>query len=138
MSSCSAGDGPGFSSGGIPSIIVTCTMHEAAILDALVEQVETFTPEDGRLVEVKIEVGGLEHLDHEVMRSLWEIVTGETRFAGSDLVVIGVPVRVRCRACGSEHEPEDPAVLFCPDCGAVRPEVLTGTGVLLRSLEVER
>lgn len=112
-------------------------MHEAAILEALREQVESFTPADGRLLLVRLEVGGLEHLDPGVMTDLWAIVTDATRLAGSDLRVTRVPVRIRCRACGEEYEPEDPAVLVCPACGVARPEVLAGSGVLLRSLEVE-
>jgi hydrogenase nickel incorporation protein HypA/HybF len=113
-------------------------MHEAAILSALCEQVESFAPEGSVVLEVKIEVGRLEHLDSGVMTTLWEALTMDTRLAGSRLSATSVPVRVRCRECGTEHEPEDPAVLVCHACGAVRPEILDGTGVLLRSLEVEQ
>jgi hydrogenase nickel incorporation protein HypA/HybF len=112
-------------------------MHEAAILSALHEQVESFTPAGASLLAVRIEVGGLEHLDPDVMTHLWEVFTAESRLTGSTLSVTRIPVRVRCGECGEEHEPEDVAVLVCPACGAVRPEVLEGSGVLLRSLEVE-
>ena len=137
-SACSAAWGVGFSSTGIAGIIVVRAMHEAAILSALREQVESFAPEGSVVHEVKIDVGGLEHLDAEVMTTLWEALSMDTRLAGSRLSVTPVPVRVRCRECAAEHEPEDPAVLVCPGCGAVRPEILEGTGVILRSLEVEQ
>jgi hydrogenase nickel incorporation protein HypA/HybF len=112
-------------------------MHEAAITEALVEQVREFLPASATLTGVRIEVGELEHLDPVVMRTVWEVATAGTELEGAALTIERVPLSVRCRRCGTEHAPEDPAILLCPDCGAVAPEVLRGSGVVLRSLEVE-
>lgn len=112
-------------------------MHEVSIIQALLDQVQTLVPAATRLESVHVEVGELEHLDPEVMTLAWAGATDSGPFAGARLEVVRVPLRVRCRACGAEHEPEDPAILLCPACGVVRPEVLEGSGVLLRRLEVE-
>ena len=61
----------------------------------------------------------------------------EISLSGSTLAIERIPVQVRCDACGHEHEPVEPAFLVCPACRAARPTVLRGSGVLLRSLEVD-
>ena len=112
-------------------------MHEAAITQALIEQVRGAIPEGATLQSCRIEVGGLEHLDPDVMETMWRASIADTALQGAQLVIDRVPVRVRCGGCAREFEPDDHAILMCPGCGSVRPELLTGAGVLLRSLEVE-
>lgn len=112
-------------------------MHELSIVSALVEQVRAFVPEGATLTGVRIEVGALEHLDDEALRSLFRLLTEGTPLSGAGLAVTRVPLRVRCAACGTEHAPPDPAALFCPACEAARPEVLAGSGVVLSSIEVD-
>jgi hydrogenase nickel incorporation protein HypA/HybF len=112
-------------------------MHETAITEALADQVRAFLPDRGRLSSVRVEIGALEHIQPEVMATVWEVITQETELAGSTLEFVSVPLRVACAACGAEYEPEDPAIMLCPGCGAVRPRVLTGRGVRLLALDVE-
>ncbi len=112
-------------------------MHEASIIQALLEQVSPFTPQGAVLREVHIDVGELEHLDREVMETVWAALTERTPIAGSELHIKHIPMRVRCKPCGNEYTPEDVVYLVCPSCQAVRPEVLQGTGILLRSLIVD-
>jgi len=112
-------------------------LHEASITQALVDQVRSFVPEGASLLSVRIEVGALEHLDADVLRWTWDVFTEGTDLSGAKLEIESVPLRVCCRACGHEWLPEDPAVLVCPACEAVLPDLQWGTGVLLRSLEVE-
>jgi hydrogenase nickel incorporation protein HypA/HybF len=90
------------------------------------------------LKEVLIEVGQLEHLDGDLMRSAWSALTAGTELAEAMLSVTRIPVRVRCKSCGHEHEPPEVVLLLCPSCGAGRPEVQEGSGVLLRSIEVDQ
>lgn len=113
-------------------------MHEASIAAALMEQVRPFVPEGAALHLVRLDVGALEHIDDEVLQAAWDGMTDGTGLASSSIEVTRIPLRVRCRQCGVEHEPEDIAVLVCPECGAAQPEVLQGSGVLLRGLEVDQ
>ena len=112
-------------------------MHEAAITQALIDQVRQAIPEGATLATCRIDVGELEHLDTLVMDTMWRAMTADTPLDGADLVIQHVPVRVRCGGCGAEFHPEDHAILICPRCHAVSPELLAGTGVLLRSLDVD-
>ncbi len=112
-------------------------MHEAAITQALVEQIGGLLPEGAVLVECLVEVGELEHIDAGVMRTMWEAMILETPMVGAALRIESVALAVRCGGCGDEFVPEDRSILICPSCGVVRPEVLAGVGVVLRSLEIE-
>jgi hydrogenase nickel incorporation protein HypA/HybF len=112
-------------------------MHEAAITEAMLDQVRTFMPDRGRLASVRVEIGALEHIQPEVMATVWEALTRETELRGATLDFEHVPLRVACGACGHEFEPEDPAILLCPACGVVRPKVLEGSGVRLLALEID-
>lgn len=113
-------------------------MHEAAITDALVEQVRRAMPEGGRLLSLRVELGELEHLDPVVMNTLWQAATADSPLHGAALEIERLALRVRCGSCALEFAPEDHAILICPGCGATRPEILTGVGIVLRSLEVEQ
>jgi hydrogenase nickel incorporation protein HypA/HybF len=112
-------------------------MHEAAITQALIEQVRGAMPAGATLASCRIEVGELEHLDSDVMDTMWRGMTAASALEGARLVIDRVPVRVRCGGCDAEFEPDDHAILMCPTCGAVRPQLLAGAGVLLRSLDVD-
>ncbi len=112
-------------------------MHEIAIAEALFEQVRTLAPPGTKVCSVSVEVGGLEHLDAQVLSAAWQSITTDGELAEALLDVQGIPVRVRCRSCNSESQPEDLAILTCAACGAVRPEVIAGSGIVLRSLEVQ-
>ena len=113
-------------------------MHETSIVQSVLEQVRFFMPDGAKLTSVCIEVGRLEHLDADVMQTAWTVMTEALDVAGAILTIKPVPLRVRCRACEHEYEPEEPAYMACPSCGKVQPEVLAGAGVLLRSLEVDQ
>ena len=113
-------------------------MHELSMVQSLLEQVRSFMPDGAALREIRLEVGGLEHLEGEVMQSAFDALTEGSDLQGAALSITRIPVRLRCRSCQQEYEPEDAAILLCPNCGAVRPDILQGTGVLLRSLEVDQ
>ena len=112
-------------------------MHEMSIVQFLLEQVRSFIPDGATLKAVRIEVGRLEHLDPDVMQTAWSVMTESSGLNGAELTIVPVALRVRCGACGNEFEPEEPAFMVCPSCERVQPVVLAGTGVLLRSLEVD-
>ena len=112
-------------------------MHETAITEALLDHVREFMPDRGRLVSVRVQLGALEHIQPEVMATVWEVMTKDTAFAASILTFTHVALRVACQACGNEYEPEDAAILLCPECGVVRPKVLSGRGVTLLALDVD-
>ena len=113
-------------------------MHEGAIAEALLEQVRKYLPDHAVLREIHIDVGRLEHLEEMVLQTFWAALTKGTDEEGSLLSIKVIALKVRCRACGMEYEPDDPSIMLCPQCDAARPEVLEGSGVVFRRMEVEQ
>ena len=113
-------------------------MHEAAIAESLYEQVKACVPEGSTLTSVHIDIGELEHLDASVLDAAWTGMTMDTPFAGVPLGITWTPLKVRCRACGHEYVPEDKAIMICPQCDAAQPAIVQGSGVILKSLEVDQ
>ncbi len=97
----------------------------------------THLPTGMRAVEVQIEIGALEHLDEQTMDTAWMSLTERTALDSSVLRYYHVDLAIRCRSCGMEYQPPEPACLICPKCNAATPEVLRGKGILLRSIEAE-
>lgn len=113
-------------------------MHEASIADAILQQVRTLVPEHATLRTVQLDVGELEHIEPSLLQAAWDGMTVDTPLAGSVLHIDRQPMRVQCRSCGQTYTPDDLAMLICPYCGATRPDILSGSGIVLRSLEVEQ
>ena len=70
----------------------------------------------------------------------FEVLTADTRLAGARLDMEEVPVRLRCRACGKEFQPEQHAAPFapCPHCGEeLGHTVLSGRELFIEYLELE-
>ena len=112
-------------------------MHEVSIVQSLADGIRQHLPPDATLVRAIVEVGSLEHLDEGVMQSAWAATATEPPLVGAVLEIESVPVHVRCRACTREYSPEHQAYLACPKCGEARPDVLSGWGVTLRTLEAD-
>ncbi len=112
-------------------------IHEIAIMQALLEQLRSFVPENSVLREVCVEIGRLEHLDADVMQTAWVALTKESDLAGAVLSLVYTPILVRCQTCGNEYEPAEGLLFMCPECGAARPELKQGSGVVLRSVDVD-
>ena len=84
-----------------------------------------------------VQVGELEHIDETVMQTTWAAMSSETELRGVALEMERIPMAVRCRACGEDYEPADRAVMVCPACGEVSPEIRAGVGILLTRIELE-
>ncbi len=112
-------------------------MHEGAVAQALFHTVTSHLPAGAVLTAAHVEVGEYEHIDEAALRFFWDALTEETPYSGSALHVRWRPVRVRCGGCGHRYVPEDKAILVCPACGAVRPDVVEGKGIYLSRLEIE-
>lgn len=112
-------------------------MHEASIAQSLLEQVRRCLPTGARPLEIHIDIGEMEHIDGPVLEAAWSVISEHSSCAGARLRISWTPVTVRCRTCGTEHAPDDQAIMVCPGCGAARPEVLTGNGIMLMRVEAE-
>ena len=111
-------------------------MHELGITRSIVEIAETAARAHGatRVRSVTVEIGALSGVIAEAVEFCFEACSAGTLLDGSRLVVVAVPGRGRCDACGAEAA-IDPYTFACPACGALGLTRLAGEE--LRVLDVE-
>ncbi len=112
-------------------------MHETAIAASLLEQVRQYIAPEAVLQCVHLQIGRMEHLEETVFQAAWSAMTNDTPFADSTLTIEWVPILVRCRKCQGEYTPEDRAIMICPKCDSAYPEILQGSGIILKSLDID-
>jgi hydrogenase nickel incorporation protein HypA/HybF len=113
-------------------------MHELAIAQSLIEQIEKVVREQAgkRAVAVTVRIGPLSGVDADALRMAFEIASPDTLAAGCVLELEAPHAVLRCRACGAATEL---ALVFraCESCGSADVTVEGGHELLLRSLELE-
>jgi hydrogenase nickel incorporation protein HypA/HybF len=109
-------------------------VHELSVAQSIVEGCSE-RADGARVLRVTVEVGTLSCVMPEALRSCYEIAVQGTSLEGSELEIIRIPARSRCRECGADVEVFD-LLGGCP-CGSLnltRPE--GGDGLRIRSMEV--
>lgn len=114
-------------------------MHELAICQALIDQVESIARERHalRVLSIVVRIGPLAGVEPGLLRSAYALASAGTLAERASLVLEDCPVRVRCRTCGAESDATNNN-LSCRACGHWQTEVLTGDELLLASLELEK
>ena len=113
-------------------------MHELAIAEALIEvacEEARKIPVD-RILAIEIHIGRYRGIVPEVLRLYLEQLLTDTPGAGARIDLVEIPIRVRCPSCDEIRELEEP-FLLCPVCGAYCSEVLSGTELLIHSMEID-
>ncbi len=115
-------------------------MHELSICDGLVRAVlaelAKLGPPPPVLRTTRLVVGEWRQVVPANLQAAYDVLVRDTPAAGSTLVIETVPVTGHCRQCGWEGTP--PArTLVCGRCAAAGLDLLTGTELYLRSLEVD-
>ena len=113
-------------------------MHELAVCQALIDQVERVSRENGgrRVVSVTVAVGALSGVEGKLLEHAFPLAAAGTVAGQASLVVESIPVRVRCRTCHTESEAE-PNRLVCGTCRDWRVDVVAGEELLLQRIEIE-
>lgn len=112
-------------------------MHELAICQALVEQLEAVAAEHGAqgIAAVLVGVGPLSGVEPDLLERAFPLASAGTIAADAVLRLERIPVRVRCRRCG--HETRAAANrLVCGACGDWQTELLSGDELLLTRVEL--
>ena len=117
-------------------------MHELSIAQSLLALIEDEMAKHDQktLVTVKVRHGRLSAVVPEALSMAYEVLTTDTRLAGSQLVMEETPVVLRCRTCQREFSPELPSAAFapCPGCGEeLGHTVLSGRELYIEYLELE-
>jgi len=114
-------------------------MHELAVCQALIDQVESIaTDQHARAVmEIFIEIGPLSGVEPPLLEQAFDIACAGTIADGAKLVIRTIPVRVSCRQCGAITDAL-PSRQVCGVCGDWRTQLVSGDEMLLASLEFTR
>ena len=111
-------------------------MHEMAICQALLEQVEAIARAHSASVSrVHVAIGPLSGVEPRLLDRAFEVVSRGTAASRSELIIIDTEVRVRCRACGAESVARANRLL-CAACGDWRTELTAGDEMLLMRVEL--
>jgi hydrogenase nickel incorporation protein HypA/HybF len=84
-----------------------------------------------------VRIGRFSGVQPEALRFAWQVLRAGTISAEAELEIEEIPIRLRCRSCGSEFA-ADPDDLSCPLCESLDQEMLSGRELELQSIKGEK
>lgn len=113
-------------------------MHELSVTEQILAIAVQHAAQAGasRILRVDLVIGEMTGFVNDSIQLCFEALSDGTIAAGAELGFTRIPVRVRCRECGTEFEPEEMDWL-CPGCGAFGGEVIAGRELYVDSIEME-
>lgn len=113
-------------------------MHELALCQALMNQVESIAAERNAssVVSIVVGMGPLSGVEAQLLKHAYPVASAGTVAEGAELVIENLPVRVKCTQCGNESDVL-PNKLVCKDCGDWRTTLLSGDELMLMRVELE-
>jgi len=115
-------------------------MHELSIAISLIDLAMEAVQDaglEGPVQVVRVRVGALSGVVAEALDFAWETAAEGTICEGARLEIEQVPGRVRCEACKSETQLDDPPTFACGNCGRPTAEIIAGKEMDLMALELE-
>jgi hydrogenase nickel incorporation protein HypA/HybF len=114
-------------------------MHELAICQSLMDQIESIAAErNARCVtSIVIGMGPLSGVEAQLLKNAYPVASAGTIAEDAELIIEYLPIRVKCSQCGSESDAL-PNKLVCKQCGDWRTTLVSGDELLLMSVELER
>ena len=112
-------------------------MHELAVAQALVEQVDAVIDQHhaSRATSIRVRIGPLAGVVPELLASAFPLAAAGSRMEHAQLEFIHASIQVRCRTCGAETEAAMNRLL-CGACGDWHTQILSGDELLLESVEL--
>jgi hydrogenase nickel incorporation protein HypA/HybF len=113
-------------------------LHELSIATRIADIVIKVMDENSatRAGTIRVEIGRLAGVDRSSLEFSFEAVTRGTRLEGARLEIEDIMPRAKCRSCGGEYQVslDD---FRCKACGSSEFDVLAGTDISIRDVEVE-
>jgi hydrogenase nickel incorporation protein HypA/HybF len=114
-------------------------MHEVAIADALIEQVQSELDRagaSGKVTRIALCVGRLSGVNADSLRFALDLLVKGTILESARIEIAEPAARCRCAACGCVAEIED-LESCCGQCGSSDVAIEGGRELLLESIELE-
>ncbi len=114
-------------------------MHELAICQSLIDQVEVIALERNAVcvTSIVVAMGPLSGVEAQLLKNAYPVASAGTVAEHAELIIETLPVRVKCSLCGSESDAL-PNKLICKQCGDWRTTLVSGDELMLMSVELER
>lgn len=113
-------------------------MHELAVAQALVEQVDAVIGQHqaSSATSIRVRIGPLAGVVPELLATAFPLAAAGSRMERAQLEFAHAPIRVRCQTCGAETEAAMNR-LICGVCGDWHTQIVSGDELLLESVELE-
>lgn len=113
-------------------------MHEYYLFQSLLLHLKELLSgfKNPRLERVIISVGEFSGVDLDYFRSVVETFREGTILESAEIVFEKEKLRVGCRVCGRQSEPEDKRAR-CPHCGSFSVDILAGLDLVIKRIEAE-
>ena len=113
-------------------------MHELAICQSLMDQVENIALErnSSLVVSIVVGIGPLSGVESQLLKNAYPFASAGSVAEQAELIIETLPIRIRCDVCGSESEAL-PNKLTCKQCGEWHTTLVSGDELLLMSVELE-
>ena len=114
-------------------------MHELAICQSLMDQIESIAAERNAqcVTSIVVGMGPLSGVEAQLLKNAYPVASAGTIAEDAELIIEYLPIRVKCNQCGSESDAL-PNKLVCKQCGDWRTTLVSGDELLLMSVELER
>ena len=112
-------------------------MHELAVCQALIEQVEAIARERlaRRVDTICVSIGPLSGVEPRLLEQAFPVASAGTVADGASLELDCLPLRVRCQQC--DHVTDAlPSRLICGNCGDWHTELVSGDELILSRVEL--
>jgi hydrogenase nickel incorporation protein HypA/HybF len=113
-------------------------MHELSIARSIVDIAADAARGAGavRVSAVRVRVGELAGVAADALRFSYDVAARGTPLEGSRLLIVAVPVAVRCPACDRTSDLPGVRRFACPACGTPTADVVRGRELEVESIEV--
>ena len=114
-------------------------MHELAICQSLMDQVENIALERNAqcVTSIIVGIGLLSGVEAQLLKNAYTVASAGTIAEQAELIIEQLPIRVKCTQCGSESDAL-PNKLICKQCGDWRTTLVSGDELMLMSVELEK
>lgn len=114
-------------------------MHELAVCQALIDQVEQIALDEraAQVLSIHLGIGPLSGVEARLLQQAFSIARAGGVAAEAELVINSLPLQVSCDQCGQTTDAL-PARLLCGACGNWRTRLVSGDELQLQHVELIR